>query len=270
MKGSINVKIIFWIAATLVLLLLLTDAIPQDPEYHNFADRRLIFGIPNFWNVISNIPYVIIGLAGIVFLQTKAIQGGLIELKLNYILFFTGVLLVGFGSSGYHWLPTNESLLWDRLPMTVAFMAFFSAILGEYYTVRIGKILLWPLIIAGIFSVIYWHFTEQAGQGDLRPYAVVQFLPMILIPIIMLTRESRFTSNQLIWWFMIAYLIAKIAEYYDAEILDLVSVSGHTLKHLISATGTYLYYLALNKRMVKPGSVNGQHLLQVQIKQKPT
>jgi len=257
LSRSIKVNIISGIAVTLLLLLFLTNPVPQDPEYHNFADQRLIYGIPNFWNVISNIPYVIIGLIGIVFVQIKAIQGGLCDLKLNYALFFTGVLLVGFGSSWYHWSPSNASLLWDRLPMTVAFMAFFSAILGEYYPVRVGKILLWPLIITGVLSVIYWHFTELAGQGDLRPYAAVQFLPMILIPIIMLTRASRFTSNQLIWWFMIAYLIAKITEYYDTDILDLVSISGHTLKHLISAAGTYLFYLALNKRILKPDSVNG-------------
>jgi len=137
--------------------------------------------------------------------------------------------------------------------MTIAFMAFFSAIIGEYYSAKTGKLVLWPCTIAGIVSVFYWHFTEQTGQGDLRLYIVVQFLPMILIPVIMLINESKFKSNSLIWWFMIAYLIAKITEYYDAEIFDLISISGHTLKHFISAAGLYLYYLALKKRIPKTG-----------------
>jgi hypothetical protein len=268
LNRSIKAKIIFGIAALLLLPLFLTGPIPQDPEYHNFADQRLIYGIPNFWNVISNIPYVIIGLIGIVFMQIKAIKGGLPELKLNYVLFFIGVLLVGFGSSWYHWSPSNASLIWDRLPMTIAFMAFFSAILGEYYPVRVGKLLLWPLIFTGIVSVIYWHNTELAGQGDLRLYAAVQFLPVILIPIIMLTHEPRFKSNQLIWWFMIAYLISKIMEHYDAEILDLVSISGHTLKHFVSAAGAFLFYLALNKRILNPDCVDDYYLSQIQVKQK--
>ena len=29
--------------------------LPQDPTYHVFADRRTFFGIPNFWNVCSNL-----------------------------------------------------------------------------------------------------------------------------------------------------------------------------------------------------------------------
>jgi len=191
----------------------------------------MISGIPNFWNVVSNIPFILIGIAGICFSLTKTIKGGLSGLRQNYLLFFTGVLLTGIGSTCYHWSPSNDSLVWDRLPMTVAFMAFFSAILGENYSAKTGKSALWPLVIAGIFSVFYWHFTEQSGQGDLRLYAVVQFLPMILIPVIMLTHESRFISDSLVWCFMMAYLIAKFAEYYDAEILDLILISGHTLKH---------------------------------------
>lgn len=244
-------KIIFGIAATAILALFVTDPVPQDPEYHEFADQRLLFGIPAFWNVISNIPYVFIAIAGIVFTLTKPIQGGLPELRHNYILFFTGIFLVGFGSSWYHWAPSNANLVWDRLPMTIAFMAFFSAMIGEYYSTRAGNLVLWPLIIVGMLSVFYWHLTEQAGHGDLRPYAAVQFLPMILIPAIMLKHEPRFKSNRFVWWFMIAYLVAKIAEQYDTEIFNLVSISGHTLKHLVSATGIYLYYLALKKRIPK-------------------
>jgi hypothetical protein len=41
--------------------LLLTPPIPQDPTYHHFADRRAGLGIPNFLNVISNLPFAIVG-----------------------------------------------------------------------------------------------------------------------------------------------------------------------------------------------------------------
>ena len=251
MNAPLKVIIIFSLAAVAILPFFFTGPIPQPPDYHNFADQRAIVGIPGFWNVISNIPYLLIGITGIVFTLTKPVPGGLPELRQNYLLFFTGVFLLGLGSSWYHWSPSNSSLVWDRLPMTIAFMAFFSAIIGEYYSTRAGNLVLWPLIIVGMLSVFYWQFTEQAEHGDLRPYAAVQFLPMLLIPVIMLINESRFKSNRLLWWFMTAYLIAKFAEQYDTEIFDMVSISGHTLKHLISAAGIYLYYLALDRRILK-------------------
>ena len=241
----------------MILPLLFTGPIPQDPAYHNFADQRPLFGIPAFWNVVSNALYVLIGFAGMILILAKPVPGGLPGLKQNYVLFFAGVFLTGIGSSWYHWSPSNQSLLWDRLPMTIAFMAFFSAILGEYFSARAGKSVLWPLIITGILSVIYWYLTEQAGHGDLRPYIAVQFLPMILIPAIMLILDSGFKSNRLVWCFLVAYLAAKITEYYDAEIFELVSISGHTLKHLLSAGGVYLYYLALKKRIPKTRQAAG-------------
>lgn len=197
------------------------------------------------------------GIAGVAYIIARPVSGGLPELRQNYFLFFAGVFLVGIGSAWYHWSPSNQSLVWDRLPMTIAFMAFFTAILGEYFSPKTGKSVLWPLLLAGIFSVLYWHATELSGHGDLRPYIVIQFLPMILIPAIMLTHQSAFRSNSLVWGFMIAYIIAKITEYYDVEIYDLISISGHTLKHLISAGGVFLYYLALKKRIALTGHVTG-------------
>jgi hypothetical protein len=40
-------------------------AIPQDIQYHNFGDNRKIFGIPNFWDVASNLPILYIGCLGL-------------------------------------------------------------------------------------------------------------------------------------------------------------------------------------------------------------
>ena len=70
--------------------------------------------------------------------------------------------------------------------MTIAFMAFMSIIIGEYISEKAASTALIPLVLIGIISVIYWYITEQAGQGDLRPYALVQFLPMVIIPMVLL------------------------------------------------------------------------------------
>ena len=136
--------------------------------------------------------------------------------------------------------------------MTLTFMALFSAILGENISIRVGRISLWPLLAAGIASVTYWHITEQAGAGDLRFYAVIQFLPLVLIPVIMLLFKSPFTSNRILLWLLMAYALAKVAEHYDGVIYQVLNfMGGHALKHLFAALGIYCYYLALKHRVLK-------------------
>ena len=235
-----------------IVLVFFIPPIPQDPSYHDFVDQRMLHGIPNFWNVASNLPFVIAGLLGLLMLSgKKPPTGGLPELKWAYIVFFAGVLLTGFGSAYYHLNPTNDSLLWDRLPMTLAFMAFFSIIVGEYLSPRSARVLLWPLLLVGVLSIVYWHITERAGNGDLRPYGLVQFLPMVLIPMILLMFRSRLNGSVFLWAMIAAYALSKIAEYYDAEIYALIgTLSGHSIKHVLAAVGTLFVYLALRRRLL--------------------
>ena len=232
-------------------IILVQGPIPQDPAYHVFADQRMLYGIPNFWNVISNIPILVCGLAGLALTASQRYTGGLPSLQWHYALFFAGAVLIGMGSSWYHLQPDNDTLVWDRLPMTLTFMALFSAILGENISVRAGRISLWPLLAAGIASVSYWHITEQAGAGDLRFYAVIQFLPLVLIPVIMLQFKSPFNSNRILLWMLMAYALAKVAELYDGGIYQMWNLmGGHALKHLFAALGIYCYYLALKHRVL--------------------
>jgi hypothetical protein len=224
--------------------------VPQDPVYHDFVDQRTLYGIPNFWNVASSVTFVIAGLLGLLLLiGRQPVTGGLPELRPAYLVFFTGVLLTGFGSAYYHLAPSNAALVWDRLPMTLAFMAFFSMIVGEYLSPGLGRALLWPLLVVGILSIVYWHITERAGRGDLRPYALVQFLPMVLIPMILLLFRSRLNGSIFLWAMIAAYVVSKITEYYDAEIYAALGVlSGHTIKHIVAAVGVLFIYLALRRR----------------------
>lgn len=232
-------------AATLALV----PAIPQDPGYHQFADRHGRLGIPNFFNVVSNLPFLLVGLAGLRDCSGRSPPGMPPRLRPAYLMFFAAVALIGPGSAYYHWAPSNSTLLWDRLPMTVAFMAFLVIIIAEYISEQAGRRLLWPLVITGAASVLYWAFTESRGQGDLRPYALVQFLPLVLIPLILLWFPSRFDGSVYIWGVLLAYLAAKLAEWMDAPVFGLLQpVSGHTLKHLLAALGTYGMLLRIRRR----------------------
>ena len=223
--------------------------IPQDEAYHNFADQRKILGIPNFWNVISNIPFFLIGLIGTIAGMRKKWVGFDTPAYSAYLLFFLGVCLTGLGSAYYHFNPNTTTLFWDRLPMALSFMAFFSAIITEHLNEKLGRVMLVPLVALGCGSVFYWRWTEQSDAGDLRFYALVQFLPMLLIPFIIITFKSRYTRSKDLYVVLLAYLAAKLAEHFDSFLYVLTRVlSGHTLKHLFAAFGAYWLFRMLRLR----------------------
>jgi hypothetical protein len=236
------------IAALAALVALwLQGPIPQDPAYHRFADTRTLLGVANFWNVASNLPFPIFGLWGL----ARVLRGPLDPLaaaqRPAWIVFFLGATIVGFGSGYYHLHPDNASLVWDRLPMTLAFMGLFALLVGEHVDVRWGRRLLWPLLVVGLASVLWWHVTETQGRGDLRPYAAVQFLPIILIPGLLLAfpRPGRGP----LWIVLALYALAKALEYWDAAIYAAIGVTGgHAIKHVAAAAGIGVIAHWLGKR----------------------
>jgi hypothetical protein len=220
-------------ASGAVLGVLMLEPIPQDPAYHDFADARGLAGIPNFWNVVTNLPFLAVGAAGL------ALSGRIAapELGFHYRLFCTTVAVVAFGSAYYHLAPSTPTLVWDRLPMTAAFMILFSAVIADRVSWLAGRALLWPLVVAGLVSIAWWVRTEAAGEGDLRPYGLVQFLPMLLVPLILLLWRTGSLASSWLWAGFGAYAAAKLAEYFDAAILAGTggAISGHSLKHLAAA-----------------------------------
>ena len=214
--------------------------IMQNESYHAFADARTLLGIPHFWNVISNLPFVAVGAAGLAFARRDAAATAL----------FVGILLTGIGSSYYHVAPDDSTLFWDRLPMTIAFMALLAGALGERFGEAAGRGALWPLLALGAASLLWWRWT-----GDLRPYIWVQFYPVLVLPI-------------LYWWFPATtgtailitaaalYGLSKAFEYFDHAIYAASGaiVSGHTLKHLAAAAACYalLRYIQQRRPLAQP------------------
>jgi hypothetical protein len=207
----------------LILLLLgailcLLPALHQDENYHHFADQRTLLGIPNFWNVVSNSPFAIVGILGLLALSDLASR-----------ILFAGVLLTAFGSAYYHWSPDDTRLVWDRLPMTIVFMTLFALVIEERARSRLKE--LFPLLLfCGVASVFWWRFT-----GSLWPYALVQFIPMLAIPTLLVMRPGK----PGLWPVILFYGLAKLAEQFDASIYSLLPLSGHTLKHLLGALATW-------------------------------
>jgi hypothetical protein len=206
--------------------------IPQDPGYHEFADHRVLFGIPNFWNVFSNLPFVLVGVFGLS--KLSRLQPS--SLRAAYLIFCIGIIFVGLGSAYYHYSPSTQLLVWDRLPMTVVFMAFFAMVVRDRISEPLGDGILWPLIFAGVASVGYWYWTELQGQGDLRAYGLIQFLPMLLIPLMLMLYAGNGLSTALLWGTLGTYALTKVAEHFDQDIYDITGVmSGHSIKHVLGS-----------------------------------
>jgi hypothetical protein len=236
--------------AAIIAVFLFVAPIPQDPAYHNFSDTRRLFDIDNFWNVASNLPFLLVGAAGLFYIHRHRDVVCVSGLETAYRVFFVGILLTAFGSGYYHHAPGNTALVWDRLPMTIGFAGLFSIIVGEFVSVRAARRLLLPLLVVGVASVEYWALTEARGAGDLRPYAIVQFLPMLLIPVILLSYRPVTGTARYFWWMFAFYFIAKLFEQFDAAIYGIGHlVSGHSLKHVAAALtpAAFLYALTLRQ-----------------------
>jgi hypothetical protein len=201
--------------------LLLLPPIPQDQSYHEFADQRTILGIPNFWNVVSNLPFLAVGAAGLRTYRDNP----------PTVVFFLGVFLTGIGSSYYHWNPSDDTLFWDRLPMTLSFAAILALVVEERVNARVGSILLWPTLAVGLFSLLYWRWTD-----DLRLYFWVQFFPGLAVILLFLLYPPKYTGT--FYWIAagLLYALAKVFEFTDEAIYSVGNLlSGHTLKHLAAA-----------------------------------
>ena len=237
---------LFCVGAVVVVMNL--RPIAQPVSYHSFAGDKQVFGIPNFWNVSSNLLFVIVGIVGFGRAVARTSHAPAPLDTWCYATLFGSSVLVGIGSMAYHLRPDNNTLVWDRLPMSIAFAAFFSIVLGEHVRNRLGSAVLLPLVGAGILSVWYWHRTESLGRGDLRPYILVQYLPLVLIPLILLLFPRGGEVDRPIWGVLAGYGLAKALELLDRRIFEVTGVvAGHPFKHLVAAAALGLMITAMKQ-----------------------
>jgi hypothetical protein len=247
------VKLLIFVTALVAMIGFLLPRIPQPQSYHVFADQRSLLGIPNFGNVVSNFPFAAVGLWGLAFLirsSRKPSPKPFLDSRerLPYVIVSVGLVLTAFGSSYYHLHPGNARLVWDRLPMTIVFMSLVSAMIVERIDVRGGLWSLPVLLLAGMGSVLQWHWSELQGDGDLRFYSAVQAYAVLflLIALLLPPRYTRGADLAIVAGF---YVLAKVLEVLDKPVFELGHlVSGHTLKHLAAAGAGYWIFRMLRGR----------------------
>ena len=248
-------------AVIIAIIAVALPPIPQPLSYHQFADQRAWLGIPNFGDVVSNLPFAIVGICGLIFLLRPSAQSRFADprerwfyIRWIYMLMFAGLLLTAFGSSYYHRNPNNATLVWDRLPMTLGFMSLLAAMIGERISLRAGLASLAPLLAFGLFSVVYWDVTESRGHGDLRLYALTQFGSLLVLLLLLALFPARYTRGP---DFMVAlgfYVLAKALEVLDRRVFHATrgAMSGHALKHIAAAFAAYWILRMLKLRAPVP------------------
>jgi hypothetical protein len=239
-------------AVTLGFLLaaLLVPAMPQPLSYHAFADCRAFFGIPNFLNVLSNLPFLVGGAWGLTLIWNGGAAFTDEREQTAYLVFFLGATLTCFGSAYYHAAPDNPRLVWDRLPMTLGFAGLVSAAITERCAVKLGLRSLWPLLALGVVTVLYWYGTERVGRGNLVPYAAYQTWSIAVIVLSFAFRARRYSHGGLLLWAAAFYGVAKIFETFDLAVYRATGalVSGHTVKHLLAAAAVFAIVRQLKLR----------------------
>lgn len=92
-------------------------------------------------------------------------------------------------------------------------------------------------------------FADRRGMQNIANFNnVFSNIPFVLI---LWLFNSRLNGNKYICGIIIAYAFSKLVELFDARIYSALGlISGHTLKHLIAALATYIYYRALRKRQI--------------------
>ena len=242
------------IAAAVAAVVWSLGPIPQDPTYHAFADDRTLWGIPNFWNAFSSLPLLLAGAAGLL----RSRGGGPAPMPQRRV--FLGVLSAGVGSFWYHLEPGNGRLLWDRLAMVLAFAGFFSIVTQRTAGPAPGHRIALPLAILGCASVLYWYAGERLGAGDLRPYAVVQFAPLLIVPAMLVLYPATRGTRRWVAAALLCYVLAKVFEMGDAWVMSRTGwLSGHSLKHLWAALGALcvLVMLRRDRAAATPGDRPG-------------
>lgn len=212
------------------------------PGYHDFADQRTLWGVPNFWNVITNVPFLLAALWG---LRAAGSPAAFVEKweRTAYRILLLSVGLVAAGSGYYHAWPSDATLFWDRLPMAMVFMTLVASTVGERISARAGRRLLLPLLAIAVLSVVYWRIAD-----DLRLYVLVQFYAVAALPLMILLFPPRYSGTAGVLAMIVLYGIALALDRSDRAVAAIIPTGGHPGKHIAAAAAMFTYLSTVSTR----------------------
>jgi hypothetical protein len=222
-------------------LVLLLAPIAQPQAYHAFADQRMWSGVPHAMNVLSNLPFALVGVLGLVCVaRRRAVQGS----EWPYALFFAGALLTAFGSAWYHAAPSDATLVWDRLPIAAAFAGLVAGTVADRQPRWSVPMTLGFGAVAAA-TVLWW-----AATGNLLPYVVMQVCFFAVVLVVTAFVPSRWSHAHAVFVGAAIYALAIACERLDVAVAAALdgALSGHTLKHLFAAAALAVILAMLARR----------------------
>lgn len=226
--------------AALVLLGMLGPPIAQPADHHHFADQRTLWGIPCAWDVLSNLPFALMGFIGLGWVMAtptlaRAQRG-------CAVLFFGGLVVTAACSAWYHWQPDDAGLVIDRLGMVIAFSGLLGLAAVDRVSGRAGVCLAAAVLLLGPLSVQAW-----AASGNVLAWCVLQFGGMALMLGLATLRPLPGTGGLRVGAILLIYSVAKALELADHAVFEWTGqmVSGHTLKHAVASLAAWPVIAAL-------------------------
>ena len=224
-------RVLFWALLAAFGVGLVAPAVPQISNYHAFADQRMAWGVPYLMDVLTNLPFAILGMWGLLLIALRGQEAPDIRWSLAGI-FFGGLVVTSIGSTFYHWQPDNWGLAWDRIGMVVAFAGLLGLACADRISPRGGVAVAILVMLGGPLSVATWYLT-----GNLLPWVVVQGGGMLMIVILALMRPVQGAWNLPLGAIIALYGVAKLLELGDHAVFEWTQglISGHSLKHMVAA-----------------------------------
>ncbi len=233
-----------------VIVALCGPALSQFVDYHAFADQRTLWGLPHAMDVLSNLPFAILGLAGLLRLRANPALARSGAQRPLAAVFFAGLVVAALCSAWYHLQPTDTSLRVDRLGMVLAFAGLLGLAVADRISARAGVCMGLVVLLLGPPTVEAW-----ALNANLLPWSVLQGGGMLLLLVLAQRRPLEHAwglpLNAVLAW----YVLAKLLEIADYPIFLLTHgwVSGHSLKHVAAAMAAWpLLALMHNGKPAQP------------------
>lgn len=231
-----------WLGAIAVIIAVGNKApLTRGPEFHHYADQRTWLGIPHAGDVLSNLAFIVAAAWVALRMRAPKVPAGFASAAC------AGVALIGIGSALYHVAPADTTLAFDWAPIAITLSLIVATLIADRIGARAGAIAAMFGSVCAASAVIYWWTTGGTAGGDMAPYVAAQLLGVALPLLVAVSRPGQIATVELLLA-IAGFAAARMFAAHDAELLSMVGISGHSLKHMAAAVAAAVALRALYTR----------------------
>lgn len=224
-------------ALTLAALvgLLAWGPVPLDAGTHRYADQRDWLGLPNAGNVLANLPLLLVALWG---WHATLASGWPARLRRAWAGFHACAVGGSAIAAIYHVAPTATGYVLAQMAMSAAFVLLTLGMLAERVHAGIGgrPVATTATLVGAATLAALASGSVGDGAVDLRPFLLLQLIPVLLIPAGALSLPGAHTRPSDWLLMLVAYVAAQAFDVADAAIHAATGwIGGHALMHLALA-----------------------------------